>query len=82
MEVYRQALKSTFDTIKWYATIDPQLARSIAENMQDQARFQRDNQIGFAPQVDAMYDASAKALNLVVPPSASMRLAHHHRMRG
>jgi hypothetical protein len=82
MQEYKQALKSTCETIKWYAAIDPQLGRSIAENMQEQARFQRDNQIGFAPLVDAMYDASARALKLVVPPSPSMRLAHYHRMRG
>jgi hypothetical protein len=79
MQEYKQALKSTCETIKWYAAIDPRLARSIAENMQRQARFQRDNQIGLAPQVDAMYDASARALKLVVPPSPSMRAAHQKR---
>jgi hypothetical protein len=79
MQEYKNALRETFETIKWYTTISPSLGRNIAENMQRQARFQRDNRIGFAPLVDAMYDASARALKLVVPPSKSMRAAHQKR---
>jgi hypothetical protein len=81
-QTYKNALRETFDTIKWYALIDPSLGRNIAENMLIQARIQRDNQIGDPSQVDGRLDASAYALKLVVPPSASMRKAHFYRMRG